>query len=108
MLTAQDIRGVCSLVTTPATPDGGSAKAKNTFNRDVFAKILEDRIQEGVDIIATTGTAGEEHTLLWVEHKELIATAVEVVKKRVPLSTDTTSLNTREIIEKTDTPQMSA
>lgn len=101
MLTAQDIRGVCALVTSPATPDGGSAKATKTFNRDAFAKIVEDRIREGVDIIATTGTAGEGHTLLWEEHKELIATAVEVVNKRVPLFTGTTSLNTREIIEKT-------
>jgi hydratase-aldolase len=101
MLTPADIRGVCCLVPTPATPDGGSASARSTVAVDALARLLDDRIREGVNSIAMTGTMGEGHTLLWDEHKQVIATAVEVVARRVPLFVGTTALNTREIVDKT-------
>src|SRR5262249_28323368 len=39
-------------------------------------------------------------TLLWDEHQKLIQTVVEVARRRVPILTGTTSMNTRRTLEK--------
>jgi hydratase-aldolase len=100
-LTSADIRGVFGLVPACATPDAGSWKATETIDTNALAELINKLIRDGVNGIMTTGSIGESHTLLWEEHKKLIETAVEAVNRRVPLFIGTTSLNTRETINKT-------
>jgi len=100
-LTPSDIRGVFALVPACATPDAASWKATDTVDTDALADLINKLIRDGVNGIMTTGSIGESHTLLWDEHKKIIETAVEVVNRRVPLFVGTTSLNTRETINKT-------
>ncbi len=101
VLTPEETRGVWSLIPACATPNGGDLEARDTVDVDKLAAMVERLIQAGVNGIATTGTLGEGHTLLWDEHKKLIQTVVEVARKRVPVFTGTTSLNTRRTVEKT-------
>ena len=51
-----------------------------------------------MNLITTTGSFGEFHTLLWDEHKKLIEATVSAVKKRVPFFIGCTNLNPREAI----------
>ncbi len=101
VLTAEETRGVWSLIPACATADGDDLEARNTVDVDHLAAMVERLIQAGVNGIATTGTLGEGHTLLWDEHQKLIGTVIETVRKRVPVFTGTTSLNTRRTLEKT-------
>jgi hydratase-aldolase len=101
VLAREETRGVWSLIPACATPDGDSVEARDTVDCDKLAAMVERLIKAGVNGIATTGTLGEGHTLLWDEHKKLISTVVETARKRVPVFTGTTSLGTRRTIEKT-------
>ncbi len=101
LLTPEETRGVWSLIPACATADGADLEARDTVDLDKLAAMVERLIAAGVNGIATTGTLGEGHTLLWEEHKKLIQTVVDVARKRVPIFTGTTSLNTRRTLEKT-------
>jgi hydratase-aldolase len=57
-------------------------------------------IRDGANIIATTGSFGECHTLLPDEFRTLAHESVAVVKKRVPLFIGVTSVNSREAVHK--------
>jgi hydratase-aldolase len=57
-------------------------------------------IRDGANIIATTGSFGECHTLLPEEFRMLAHESVAVVKKRVPLFIGVTSVNSREAVQK--------
>jgi len=100
VLTAAETRGVWSLIPACATADAADLDARDTVDLDKLAAMVERLIQAGVNGIATTGTLGEGATLLWDEHQKLIQTVVEVARKRVPILTGTTSMNTRRTLEK--------
>ena len=57
-------------------------------------------VRDGADVIATTGSFGECHTLLPDEFATLARESVDVVAKRVPLFVGVTSVNARETVEK--------
>jgi 4-(2-carboxyphenyl)-2-oxobut-3-enoate aldolase len=57
-------------------------------------------INDGIDVITTTGSFGECYNLHWDEYKTLAAAAVDAVKKRVPLFIGATSPNAREVVER--------
>ena len=99
VLTAQETRGVWSLIPACATPNADELEARDTVDVDKLAAMVERLIQAGVDGIATTGRSARA-TLLWDEHQKLIQTVVDVARKRVPILTGTTSLNTRRTLEK--------
>jgi hydratase-aldolase len=80
------------------TKDGSSPTASDTIDTAALESGVDRIIRDGVDAIATTGSFGECHTLLWDEHRKLIDATVGAVRKRVPLFIGCTSLNTRETI----------
>lgn len=100
MLTAKDVRGVVAMMPAFTTRDGDSVHQTNTIDTDELKTAVEKIIQDGVDAIATTGSFGEFHTLLWEEQKKLIEATVAAVRKRVPVFIGCTSLNTREAMMK--------
>jgi len=100
MLTAADLRGVMAMMPAFTVPRGGSIHNIDTINTDELKNAVDKIIRDGIDVIATTGSFGEFHTLLWPEHQKLIEATVSAVRKRVPLFIGCTSLNTREAIMK--------
>ena len=57
-------------------------------------------VRDGANVIATTGSFGECHTLLPKEFETLARETVDVVRRRVPLFIGVTSVNARETVEK--------
>ena len=96
MISAADLKGVIAMVPAFTTKDGGSLDATDTIDTANLEAAIEKMIADGVDVLATTGSFGECHTLLWEEQQKLIDVAVQVVGKRVPLFIGCTTPNTRE------------
>lgn len=57
----------------------------NSVNCAKLSELIEWQIQEGTDAIVVCGTTGESPTLTDEEHKQVIACAIDTVKKRVPV-----------------------
>ena len=101
MLTAQDLTGIMAMMPAFATPDAADINATNTVAVDnlkaAVDKIIDD---DGTQVISTTGSFGEFHTLLWPEFETITRATVEIVNKRVPLFIGCTALNSREVVQK--------
>ena len=96
MVGAKDLKGVLAMMPAFTTQDGHLPTATDTIDTAALEKAVDKIIRDGVDAIATSGSFGEFHTLLWEEQKKLIEATVGAVHKRVPLFIGCTSLNTRE------------
>jgi trans-o-hydroxybenzylidenepyruvate hydratase-aldolase len=100
MLRAQDMTGVMAMMPAFTTPDGASPSATDTVNTVELERAVDQIIRDGVDVIATMGSFGECHTLLWEEQKKLAEATIAAARKRVPVIIGCTSLNTRETLQK--------
>jgi trans-o-hydroxybenzylidenepyruvate hydratase-aldolase len=100
MLSAQDLHGVMAMMPAFATPDAADINATSTIDVANLTAGVDRIIRDGIDVIATTGSFGEFHTLLPDEFATLVRATVEVVNKRVPLFIGCTALNSREAIQK--------
>jgi len=100
MIRAEDLKGLCAMMPAFTTADGDSINATATVDTENLAKAVDRMIADGANMIATTGSFGEFHTLLWEEQKTLIEATVQTVRKRVPLFIGITALNTREALMK--------
>jgi hydratase-aldolase len=96
MIRAQDLKGVVAMMPAFTTKDGDSPQAANTIDTAALESSVDRIIRDGVDAIATTGSFGEFHTLLWDELKTLAEATVSAARKRVPVFIGCSSLNTRE------------
>ena len=67
--------------------------------KDTFAELVEWQIGEGSNALVPCGTTGEVATLSHEEHREVVATAVEVAKGRVPVIAGCGSYSTAVAIE---------
>ena len=100
MLTANEVQGVLAMMPAFTTADGESVYHTDTIDTQALKSGIDRIIQDGIDVIATTGSFGEFHTLLWEEQQKLIEATVSAVRKRVPVFIGCTSLNTREAMMK--------
>jgi dihydrodipicolinate synthase/N-acetylneuraminate lyase len=100
MIRAQDLKGVMAMMPAFTTPDGDSLSATDTVNATALESAVDRIIRDGVDVIATMGSFGECHTLLWEEQKKLAEATIAAARKRVPIIIGCTSLNTRETLKK--------
>jgi len=99
MVTANDLKGIMAMMPAFTTKDGDRIDATDTIDTDELTHAVDKLIRDGgVNVLTTTGSFGEFHTLLWDEHKKLIEATVAAVKKRVPLFIGCTNLNPREAI----------
>lgn len=64
---------------------------KNGINYDLFGKLIDWQIENGIDAIVAVGTTGEGSTLTDEEHREAIRFCVEKVAGRVPVIAGTGS-----------------
>lgn len=72
---------------------------KNEVNTEKLREMVEFQIEHGTDGLVPCGTTGESPTLSWYEHKLVVQTVVEAVRKRVPVIAGAGSNNTSEAIE---------
>src|SRR5690348_13185531 len=100
MIELSQLRGVCAMMPSFTTADGGSLDARATVDVDALAAGVERMIGDGMNVIATTGSFGECYNLLWDEQQTLIRATIDVVRKRVPLFIGVTSPGPREAVEK--------
>src|SRR4051812_19519239 len=100
MLSFKDLGGLMAMMPAFATDDAADIKARNTVDVDRLHKGLDRMIRDGANVVSTTGSFGECHTLLLDEFKVLAHECVAVTKKRVPLFIGVTSVNSREAVEK--------
>jgi dihydrodipicolinate synthase/N-acetylneuraminate lyase len=100
MLSASDLGGLMAMMPAFATDNAADIHATATVDIGRLRHGLDRMIADGADVIATTGSFGECHTLLPDEFRTLAHETVAVVKKRVPLFIGVTSVNSREAVQK--------
>jgi dihydrodipicolinate synthase/N-acetylneuraminate lyase len=83
-----------------ATDNAGDFRARDTVDVDRLHKGVDRAIRDGINVISTTGSFGEFHTLLPEEFETLARAASDITKQRVPLFVGATGLNTREVFHK--------
>jgi 4-hydroxy-tetrahydrodipicolinate synthase len=71
------------------------------LDETAFRELLEFQIKGGIHGIVPCGTTGESATLSHEEHKLVVESCVDQVKKRVPVVAGTGSNNTAEALELT-------
>ena len=70
-------KGVATALITPLTPDG--------IDYELFGKLVEFQINDGIDALVVCGTTGEASTLTDEEHRDAIAFVVKQTAGRFPL-----------------------
>ena len=97
---ASEVHGLVAMMPAFATDNAADIDARNTVDVGRLRTGLDRMIRDGADVIATTGSFGECHTLFPDEFRTLAHEAAAVVKKRVPLFIGVTSTHSREVVEK--------
>jgi dihydrodipicolinate synthase/N-acetylneuraminate lyase len=100
MLAASDIGGMMAMMPAFATDDAADLRATDTVSVERLRAGLDRMVRDGANVIATTGSFGECHTLLPAEFATLARESANVVGRRVPLFVGVTSANARETVEK--------
>jgi len=100
MLGAGDIGGMMAMMPAFAKDEAADLRATDTVSVERLRSGLDRMIRDGADVIATTGSFGECHTLLPKEFETLARESADVVRRRVPLFIGVTSANARETVEK--------
>ncbi len=100
MLSASDLGGLMAMMPAFATDDAADIHAAATIDVGRLHHGLDRMISDGADVIATTGSFGECHTLMPDEFRTLAHETAAAVKKRVPLFIGVTSVNSREVVQK--------
>jgi len=100
MLAASDIGGMMAMMPAFATDAAADLTATDTVSVERLRAGLDRMVRDGANVIATTGSFGECHTLLPDEFATLARECVDVVKKRAPLFVGVTSVNARETVAK--------
>ena len=99
MVTFNALQGIMAMMPAFTTKDGDRPDAEDTIDTGELSRAVDHIIGDGgANLITTTGSFGEFHTLLWEEHKKLIEATVAAAKKRVPVFIGCTNLNPREAI----------
>ncbi|HEX9808353.1 MAG TPA: dihydrodipicolinate synthase family protein, partial [Alphaproteobacteria bacterium] len=100
MVSCSDLSGMMAMMPAFTTDDGASIDATDTVAVDRLEAGVNRMIGDGAGVIATCGSFGEFHTLLWEEFEKLNAATVEVAANRVPVFVGCTALNSREVVRK--------
>jgi dihydrodipicolinate synthase/N-acetylneuraminate lyase len=100
MLGASDIGGMMAMMPAFAKDDAANLQATDTISVERLRTGVDRMVQDGANVIATTGSFGECHTLLPDEFETIARETVEVVQRRIPLFVGVTSVNARETVAK--------
>lgn len=100
MVSASEVRGLMGMMPAFATDNAADIDARNTVDVGRVHAGVDRMVRDGCNVIATTGSFGECHTLLDDEIRTLAYETAAAVKKRIPLFVGLTSPNSREVVEK--------
>ena len=100
MISSGDLGGLMAMMPAFATDDAADIHITNTISLDRLEAGLNRMIGDGANVIATTGSFGEFHTLLPEEYETIVRASAEINRKRVPLFIGATGLNTRDVMQK--------
>jgi dihydrodipicolinate synthase/N-acetylneuraminate lyase len=100
MISSGDLRGMMAMMPAFATDNAGDVRATDTVDVGRLHQGLDRMIRDGADVIATTGSFGECHTLLPDEFRTLAHETISAAKKRVPLFIGVTAPNSREAMQR--------
>lgn len=95
-----ELRGLNTMMPAFAKDGATDLEATDTVDVDRLADGVDKMIRAGADIVSTTGSFGEFHTLTWEEFQTLVTATLDTVKKRVPVFVGVTSMNGREVVRK--------
>ena len=100
MLSAKDVGGLMAMMPAFATDDAADIHATSTIDVARLHAGVDRMVRDGANVIATTGSFGECHTLLPEEFRTLAHETASAVARRVPLFVGVTSTHSREVVEK--------
>src|SRR5947209_3977824 len=100
MISSSEIGGMMAMMPAFATDAAADLAVIDTVSVERLRAGLDRMVRDGADVIATTGSFGECHTLLPDEFETLARQTAEVVRRRVPLFIGVTSVNARETVAK--------
>ncbi len=100
MITYSDLAGVMAMMPAFSTDDAADIRATDTVALDRLEAGLERMIGDGANVISTTGSFGEFHTLLPDEFELLARHATEINNRRIPMFVGVTGLNSRDVVHK--------
>jgi 4-(2-carboxyphenyl)-2-oxobut-3-enoate aldolase len=102
-LTGRDLRGVMAYPPTPALPGAERVDARDTVDLAETERMIRVLVADGVDAIALNGTLGECASLMldeWKAFAACVADTVRQVRPDLPVFIGTTTLNTRDTVER--------
>src|SRR6266702_6904080 len=91
MLSASDLGGMMAMMPAFATDQAADLRATDTISVERLRSGLDRMVRDGADVIATTGSFGECHTLLPNEFETLARETADVVRRRIPVFIGVTS-----------------
>jgi dihydrodipicolinate synthase/N-acetylneuraminate lyase len=100
MLAASDIGGLMAMMPAFAKDDAADLRATDTVSIERLRAGIDRMVGDGADVIATTGSFGECHTLLPEEFATIAHETADVLRRRIPLFVGVTSANARETVAK--------
>lgn len=100
MVTAKEVQGVMAMMPAFSTANAGDLNANSTIDVGALQSGVDRMINDGIDLLTTTGSFGECYNLFFDEYKILASATVEAVKKRVPVFIGSTSPNAREVVQR--------
>jgi dihydrodipicolinate synthase/N-acetylneuraminate lyase len=100
MYAPDELHGLNAMMPAFAKPGSEDYWAEDTVDVDNLREAVDKLIRDGANVISTTGSYGEFHTLLDSEFRTLVKATLEAVNKRVPVFVGVTSMNGREVARK--------
>ena len=100
MLSAKDISGLMAMMPAFATDDAGDFRARDTIDVGRLHAGVDRMVRDGANVISTTGSFGECHTLTMNEFRTLAHETAAANKQRARLFIGVTSTHTREVADK--------
>lgn len=100
MFDREQLHGVMAMMPAFGTDDADKITTKMSIDVDRLRAGVNRMVGDGANVITTTGSFGECHTLFFDEFKVLAKAALDTVDSRVPLFIGCTSVHTRETLKK--------
>jgi dihydrodipicolinate synthase/N-acetylneuraminate lyase len=97
MIGASELKGLMSILPTPAKPGAERMDAVDTVDLDESARVVEQLIKDGVGGIMALGTMGECATTSQDDYEKFVDCILSTAKKRVPMFIGTTALGSHEV-----------
>ncbi len=100
LLTANDIRGVYSIIPTPYKPVQGVWQGEDTVDHVETERLVNAIIEDGSNGLMALGTTGEGSTVTEAEYRSFTATVLKAARRRVPVFIGATCMGLHQTIER--------